>query len=85
MLRMKHKHHLDFPHLTFSLPHAMQLSAVPADDDELSQAIAADPSTLENDWELVERPDPGKLEAFWSAVEADVQSDPEWATFAKDE
>jgi hypothetical protein len=84
MLELKKTHHMNFPHLDFSLPRKMQLAPVEADDDELSQAIEADPIDHDDNWELVERPDPGKLEAFWAAVVDDVKSDPEWSTFAED-
>jgi hypothetical protein len=84
MLEINKTHHMNFPHLSFSLPHQMQLATVTADDDELSQAIEADPIDHDNNWELVEHPDPGKLEAFWDAVVADVKNDPEWNTFAED-
>ena len=74
MLKLKHKHHLDFPHLTFSTPE-MSFSPIPSDDDELTQAIEADAADT---WELSERPDMGELSEFWSEVEADISTDPEW-------
>jgi hypothetical protein len=84
MLKIEHNHHMKFPRLSLALPHQMQLAPVVADDDELSQAIENDPIDHDNTWELVERPDPGKLEAFWTQVVEDVKSDPEWNTFAED-
>lgn len=83
MLKLKHKHHLDFPHITLSAS-PMQLSAVPVDDDELSQAIVNDPVAHDDIWELSERPDMGELTKFWSDVETDVANDPEWFTFSED-
>jgi hypothetical protein len=84
MLKMKHKHHLDFPHITFRT-HEMALSPVTADDDELSQAIVDDPVTHDDVWELSERPDTEELTQFWSEVEADVANDPEWFKFNSEE
>lgn len=78
MLKLKNKHHLDFPHLTFSMPHSMQLSPVTDDDDELTAAIVHDPIDHDDDWELVERPDTNELESYWEKVERDVRNDPEW-------
>ncbi len=84
MLKMKHKHHLDFPHITFST-HPMELSPVPIDDDELSRAIVEDPVAHDDVWELSERPDSDELTQFWSEVEADVANDPEWFKFSNEE
>ncbi len=83
MLKMKHKHHLDFPHITLSA-HQMELSAVPIDNDELTQAIIDDPVTHDDVWELSERPDSTELTQFWDEVQADVASDPEWFKFSED-
>lgn len=83
MLQIKHKHHIKLPHLSFSSP-SMQLSPVPIDDDELTQAIVTDSQNHDNQWELNERPDMGELTEFWSEVEADVQNDPEWFRFSED-
>ena len=82
MLKLKHTYHLDFPHIT--LPSAMQLSVVPNDDDELTQAIVEDPNTNDDTWQLVERPDMGELTKFWDDVQTDVQNDPEWFHFEED-
>lgn len=84
MLRLKHKHHLDFPHMSFSMPRGMELSPVAADDDELAQAIDNDVRVQENDWELVERPDTVELEEFWRHVQDDVRTDPDWIDFSKE-
>jgi len=59
----------------------MQLSPVQDDSDELTQDVAADPDTHDNNWELNERPDEEELESFWTTVEADVKKDPTWFTF----
>lgn len=85
MLQLKNKHHLDFPHLTFSMPHHMQLSPIADDDDdELTAAIVHDPIDHDNNWELVERPDADELERYWDKVERDVQNDPEWFRFSEE-
>jgi len=84
MLEFKHKHHLDFPHMTFSMPHPMELSPVTNDGDEITAAIVNDPIEHDNNWELVERPDSGELEDYWRRVEEDVKNDPEWFHFAED-
>ena len=55
MLKLKHSYHLDFPHMTFHVPHVMHLSPVMADDDELTAAIVHDPIELDNNTELVLR------------------------------
>jgi len=80
MLKLKHSHHIELPHL--SLPTSpMQLSPVPIDNDELVQDIENDPATHDDVWELAERPEMGELTQFWESVEADVQNDPEWFRF----
>ena len=84
MLKIKHKHHLDFPHLTFPLTHGMQFSPVMADDDDLIQDIHQAIAQKDDNWELDERPDTNQLEQFWSRVEEDVLHDPEWVHFAQD-
>lgn len=83
MLKLKNKHHLDFPHITFSMPHSMQLSPVAADDDELSAAIINDPVDHDNNWVLGD-PDSQELEQYWQRVEDDVKNDPEWIRFSED-
>lgn len=83
MLEIKHKHNFELPHLSL-LDAPMQLSNVPIDNDELTQAIVQDPVTRDDNWELNERPDMGELTRFWSDVENDVANDPEWFTFNED-
>lgn len=83
MLKLKTTHHLDFPHITFSAPHLMQLSAVPIDSDELAQAIENDTDQHDNNWQLG-NPDSVELEKFWSNVQEDIKNDPEWVNFAQD-
>ena len=77
MLKIKHKHHLDFPHLTFS-GRTLDFSPLKADEDELTVAITNDTEERDDTWELNERPDMRELTAFWSEVEADVANDPSW-------
>ena len=84
MLKIKHKHHLDFPHFTFPLTHAMQFSPIAADDDDLIQDIQQTRDRQDNNWQLEERPDTEQLQAFWQQVEQDVQSDPEWVHFSEE-
>ena len=87
MLEIKH-HHMHFPELHLELPRKVELATVAfkANElaDELASAILNDPIDHDNNWTLEERPDPGKLEAFWDQVVEDVQNDPEWSTFAED-
>ena len=80
MLHLKHKHHLDFPHITFPM-HPMQLSPVADDDDELTAAIVNDPDAHDDNWVLGD-PDNQELEKFWTSVEDDVRHDPEWFRFS---
>lgn len=84
MLKLKHKYHLDFPHTTFHMPHSMSLSSVPADDDELAQAIVNDPEDHDNNWQLTNQPDSEELEQYWTNVEEEIKNDPEWIDFAKE-
>lgn len=80
MLKIK-KSLFRLPHFDTSTVKPMQLSPVTADSDELSLAVATDPDTHDNNWELADRPDEAELEAFWNNVEADVKKDPKWFTF----
>jgi len=77
MLKLKHKHHLDFPHIVFPLTHDMAFSAVAADDDYIANQQLHD-----DNWQLDERPDTVELAQFWQTVENDVQNDPEWVHFS---
>lgn len=80
MLKIKPTHHFTMPDLGLR-SQSMQLSAIPDDGDELTQAIVNDVADRDNNWELSERPDMGELTQFWTDVETDVQNDPEWFTF----
>lgn len=86
MLKLKHKHTIDFPHIIERLTASgqMVLSPVTDDSDELTQAIANDVADQDDQWELVEHPNPDELVAFWTKVEGEVTSDPEWS-FVNDE
>lgn len=84
MLHIKHKHRIDFPHITFSAPHPMELSAVPADDDELAQSIDSYSAEHENDWVLTDTPDTSELDKFWSTVVEEIKDDPNWVKFDDD-
>jgi len=77
MLKLKHKHHLDFPHIVFPLTHQMTFSSVTADDEDIAHQQLHD-----NDWELDERPDTVELAQFWQQVETDVRNDPAWVRFS---
>lgn len=80
MLKIKHAHHFSVPDLSLR-SQAMELSPIPDDGDELTQAIVNDVADRDNNWELNERPDMGELTQFWTEVETDVQNDPEWFKF----
>ena len=80
MLKIKNKHHLDFSHIIEELMPARQLQfqTVLDDDDDLTQAISSDTEVQDNNWQLVECPDPVELIQFWSQVQEEVKLDPEW-------
>lgn len=83
---LKLKHHFHFPDITFDTHPPLQLAPVPVDDDdELTQAIAADPVDHDNEWTLEERPDVSELESFWSEVTQDLKKDPEWTDFSRED
>ena len=84
MLKLKRSYHLDFSGLALSLPRTMHLSNVPADEDELAQAITRDPVDHDDNWQLTDRPDTDELEQYWTTVEEEIKSDPEWIDFAKE-
>lgn len=77
MLKMKHKHHLDFPHFTFPLTHNLAFEKVSVD-----QQMEENIRIHDDDWQLDERPDTAQLEQFWQRVEDDVSRDPEWVHFS---
>ena len=81
MLKIKRARHFTMPDLSLR-SQAMQLSPIPDDGDELTQAIVNDVDDQDNNWELSERPDMGELTQFWTDVENDVQNDPEWFKFS---
>lgn len=80
MLKIK-KSLFSLPTFTTTAVKPMKLSPVTADNDELSVAVATDPDTHDNNWELNDRPDEHELEAFWTGVEEDVKKDPTWFAF----
>ena len=84
MLKLKHTHHLELPHLSLGLPRHMDLSSVPSDSDELAQAIDNDPIDHDNNWQLTNQPDTEALEQYWTTVEDEIKNDPEWTDFAKE-
>ncbi len=73
-------HHIELPH--FAPSRELALSPITDEDDELindsqgenAQAIVLDGS-----------PDVQGLEEFWSGVQQDLESDPEWFNFAEDD
>src|SRR5690349_12341693 len=85
MLKIKNKHHLDFPFIIQGLAPKRELvfEPVPSDDDELTQAIASDDDTHDNKWVLNEYDNAEELNAFWTRVEQEIADDPEWV-FEKD-
>lgn len=84
MLHIKQKFHLPLPHLPFTASKPLHFSTVKDDDDELTQAIVADPVQHDNKWQLSEHPDTVQLEQFWTEVEDDIQHDPKWISLADD-
>jgi hypothetical protein len=88
MLKIENKNILDFPHLIEQIPlpsfHHMEFSLVRDDGDELTQAIERDVEEHDNNWELVEHPNPDELENFWTTVTNEVRNDPDW-NFASDD
>ncbi len=78
MLKIIKKLHFRLPHRAVTVPGPMQFARVPADNDELSQAIAEDPAQHDDTWRLSERPDSRELEQYWAMVEDDILHDPEW-------
>lgn len=85
MLKLKHRFHL--PDLSFDSHPPLQLEPIPAfdDDDELTQAIAADPVDHDDNWTLDERPDQSQLESFWAEVTSDLKKDPGWGKFESED
>jgi len=81
MLKIKKSLSLHLPHFDLAPPRPMQLSPVREDNDELMQAVQADPDEHDNNWELNERPDGAELDTFWNSVEDDVRRDPDWFRF----
>ena len=83
---LKLKHHMHLPSLTLAARQPLHLAPVPVsddDDDELTQAIAADPADHDDNWTLEERPDTRELESFWTDVATDLKKDPDWTDFAQ--
>lgn len=78
MLKIKKSRSFSLPRLSLGGSRPMQLSAVPVDEDELTQAVVGDTKDHDNNWELTDRPDTDELEAYWGAVEQDVRKDPLW-------
>lgn len=74
---MSKHHYLSLPSFGLGLSHPMHLAPVPADDDDLTKAIIADPVEHDDNWKLSERPDTGELVSYWEHVEQDMQNDPE--------
>lgn len=83
---LKLKQHFHLPSIAFDSHPPLQLAPVPADDDndELTQAIAADPIDHDNNWTLDERPDTTELESFWAEVTRDLKKDPGWGKFDRE-
>lgn len=84
---LKLKHHFHLPTLAFDSHPPLQLDPIPAydDDDELTQAIASDPVTNDDNWTLDERPDQTELESFWAEVTSDLKNDPHWGEFSSED
>lgn len=85
MLKIKQKLHLSLPHFDLKASQPVAFSPVTDDDDELTQAIVAEPLQHDDEWQLEEHPDENKLEQFWESVEDDIKHDPKWIKFSEDE
>ena len=59
--------------------HALQLSPVTDDGDELIDAIKHDRE--DEVWTLDKTPDVQQLDEFWAGVQADLKKDPDWFSF----
>lgn len=71
MLKLNSSHHISLPHIDLSMPHLMELSPVPSDNDELVQDIMNDSVTHDNSWRLDERPDSEELTSYLDSVASD--------------
>ncbi len=78
MLHLKTHHKLHLPTLRYQ---PLQLATVQNDDDELTQAIANDVNTHDDNWTLEAAPDTRELNTFWSHVQDDISHDPTWQRF----
>lgn len=67
-----------------SLFHHISLPKIDPLGGGLAEEIAAEQQDSEN-ITLEEGLDEGKLSSFWSSVEEDIASDPEWFHFSEDE
>lgn len=76
MLKISKHHYLCLPDFSLGFSKPLELTPVPADDDDLTRAIGADPAAHDDNWELSERPDTNELESYWQHVEEDMQNDP---------
>jgi hypothetical protein len=80
MLKLHHSFIPHLPALTHG-SHALQLSPVTSDNDELIQAI--EDEHRKDSWQL-DATDAEGLVEFWAGVEEDLKKDPEWFSFADD-
>lgn len=81
MLHLK-KHHFTHSLTIFQPVRVVALSPVADEDDELIRAIEAD---HEEAWQLEATADASGLDSFWNGVERDLQGDPDWVDFAKED
>lgn len=79
MLKLKHRFTLP----KFTAARRLVFSRVPAEDDELIEAIES-ANGLDDAWQLTPAPDSDQLEEYWSDVVSDIQTDPGWQ-FASNE
>lgn len=80
MLKLKTRHMFNPFHINLGGREPLQFSPIPSEDNELIQAIERDATY--DQWNL-ESIDSEQLDRFWSSVEQDIASDPEWVHFSQ--
>lgn len=82
MLKIKTHHSFDPFHANHGGRNSLEFSPVLSEDDELIQAIEEDANR--DVWTLSPAPDTEQLASFWTSVEQDIHSDPEWVQFSEE-
>ena len=80
-LNTKIKHHL---RNLFSPFRQLEFSSVRVSSDTLIQEIEQEYTSADRNWHLEPYPDVSELESFWSSVQIDLESDPEWSRFGNE-